>query len=411
MIRPVKRLAVLAAALMQAAWVQAAPLSLDQALALAAQRSTAAMASRAGARGAAEMARAAGQLPDPMLGVSIENLPVTSGDRFSLTRESMTMKRIAVAQEWLSPEKRAAREAAGHAMAKREAAGEWAALTEARTQTAVAYLDAWFAAEALKLTQHSERHAREALETGRARAASPGGSAAETLALTAALGQAEDESLALRQQMNAAMVTLARWTGATAPELLAPRLPDLLSRDAFIAAHPAVAARRADIAFAEQDVVVTRLNRQPNWTWEVSYGQRQGYSDLISFGVRIPLPVAPESRQDRETAAKAALVERAQADLTEAERTAGLEYDAMASDVQRLALRVDRYRTGVLAPARQRVDATLAAYRANQSSLPMVFEARHAELEAQRKVLELQRDLARAQAQLVFKTIDQGAAQ
>jgi hypothetical protein len=41
----------------------------------------------------------------------------------------------------------------------------------------------------------------------------------------------------------------------------------------------------------------------------------------------------------------------------------------------------------------------------------MLFEARHAEVEAQLKVLKLQRDLAKTQAQLVFKPISQGAAQ
>lgn len=140
MIRFVSQPALLAAALMQAAWVQAAPLSLDQSLALAVQRSAAATAARAGSRSAADMAQAAGQLPDPMLGVSVENLPVAGGDRFSLTRESMTMKRVGVSQEWLSSEKRAARKAVGQAMAELEAAGEWIALTEARTQTAIAYL-------------------------------------------------------------------------------------------------------------------------------------------------------------------------------------------------------------------------------------------------------------------------------
>ena len=41
----------------------------------------------------------------------------------------------------------------------------------------------------------------------------------------------------------------------------------------------------------------------------------------------------------------------------------------------------------------------------------MVFEARHAEVEAQRKVLNLRRDLAKVQAQLIFKPIAQGALQ
>ena len=49
--------------------------------------------------------------------------------------------------------------------------------------------------------------------------------------------------------------------------------------------------------------------------------------------------------------------------------------------------------------------ATTAAYRSNQASLAMLFEARHAELEAQRKLLGLERDLAKTRAQLSFKPI------
>lgn len=36
----------------------------------------------------------------------------------------------------------------------------------------------------------------------------------------------------------------------------------------------------------------------------------------------------------------------------------------------------------------------------------MLFEARHAELEAQRKLLALNRDLAKVQAQLAFKPLN-----
>ena len=55
--------------------------------------------------------------------------------------------------------------------------------------------------------------------------------------------------------------------------------------------------------------------------------------------------------------------------------------------------------------------AALAAYRSNQLALTAVFEARHAEVEAQRKLLALQRDLVRTQAQLNLKPIAQGGAQ
>src|SRR4051812_30414779 len=106
----VTRAVALAAALLPAGWVDAAPLSLDQAIDLAVQRSRLTVSARAGATSAAEMARAAGQQPDPMLNVGIDNLPVTGPDRFDTGTEDMTMKRIGVSQEWVSAEKRGARE-------------------------------------------------------------------------------------------------------------------------------------------------------------------------------------------------------------------------------------------------------------------------------------------------------------
>ena len=79
----------------------------------------------------------------------------------------------------------------------------------------------------------------------------------------------------------------------------------------------------------------------------MSYGQRTGYSDMVSFGVSIPLPVAPAQRQDRETAAKLALVDKAEAELGRSRRAPPTaEYRALASDAQRLQERIERYRTG-----------------------------------------------------------------
>lgn len=357
------------------------------------------------------MARAAGQLPDPMLNVGIDNLPVSGSNRFSTAAEDMTMKRIGISQEWVSTEKRAARTDAARAMVSREAVMERVAAADARMQTAMAYVEAYFAGEALKLTALNEKHAREELEAGKGRLATVSGSSAEVFALASALGTTEDESADMRQQQAASAVALQRWTGLPADELTEPRLAVVPTLDAFVDAHPLVIARQRDIEVARQEAEVTRLNRKPNWSYEVSYGQRQGRPDMVSFGVSIPLPVAPASRQDRETAAKLAMVDKAVADLSEAQRAAAGEYAALASDAKRLQERIHRYVAAVLTPLKQRTEATLAGYRSNQASLVMLFEARHAEVEAQRKLLTLQRDLARAQAQLVFKPVSQGAAQ
>ncbi|WP_431261481.1 TolC family protein [Roseateles chitinivorans] len=389
----------------------AEPLSFDQALSLAVQRSEAARAGRAAITSANESARAAGQLPDPTLRAGVDNLPATGADRFSTTRDSMTMKRVGISQEWLSADKRAAREGAARAMADREAVQSATAEADARLQVALSYVNAWYAGEALKLTIQTEHHLHEEFEAARARLAAATGASPQVLQLTAARGMAEDESDDARQLQSAAAVNLQRWVGFTPESLSPPPVFVIPPEDDFLARSPSVAGLQRDLEVARRAAAVAAKERTPNWTWDVSYGQRSGYSDMVSVGVSIPLPVAPSQRQDRETAAKLALVEKAEAELAEATRAATADYRALASDAARLQQRVDRYRVAVLVPAQQRIAATLASYRSNQTPLSTLFEARHAEVEAQRRLLALQRDLARAQAQLTFKPLAQGGAQ
>ena len=388
----------------------AEPLSFDQALSLAAQRSEAVRAALASASGAREAVHSAGQLPAPMLRAGIDNLPVTGADRFSTTSEPMTMKRIGISQEWLSADKRAAREGAARAMAEREAVQADIAQADARLQAALAYVDAWYAGESLKLTVQTEHHLHEELAAARARLAAASAGSAEVLQLSSAQGIAQDESEEARQQQAVALVALARWVGfrpeslASAPTFQLPAEPDYLAR------HPALASLDRAAEVARRNATVAAKERTPNWTWEVGYGQRTGFSDLVSVGVSIPLQVAPAQRQDRESAARLALVDKAEAELAEATRSAAADYRAQASDAARLQQRIERWRSAVAAPARQRTAAALAAYRSSPGSLSTLFEARHAELEAQRKLLALQRELARAQAQLMFKPLAQGVA-
>jgi outer membrane protein, heavy metal efflux system len=383
----------------------AAPLTLDEALRLATQRSEAARAARASAASASETSRAAGQLPDPVLGLSLESLPVTGPDRFSTTRDSFTMKRIGISQEWVSAEKRSLRTAASTAMVARERASFAAANAETRLQTTLAYVDAYYAAEALKLATLNEQHASEAMQTAKVRLASGGGSAQDVLGLTSAQGMAQDDTFDLRQQLESVRIGLVRWIGAPVEELVTPVLPQAPDEQAFVDAYPTTVTKKLEIEVARQDAAVTASNRNPNWTWQASYGQRTGFSDMATIGVSIPLPVAPGSRQDRETASKLALVDKAEAELAEATRAAQAEFRQLVSEQEHHVRRIERYESSVLAPAIQRTATATAAYRSNQASLTMVFDARHAELEARRKLLNMQRELTRMRAQLAFKPL------
>jgi outer membrane protein, heavy metal efflux system len=401
---PILRAVAMAVALVPAL-VAAAPLSFDQALNLAVQRSEAAHAARAAAQSATESSRAAGQLPDPTLSVGIDNLPVTGGESFSTTKDSMTMKRIGISQEWVSAEKRAARAAAAGAMADREAVQSRVAEGEARLQVTLAYLDAWYANAALDLTSQSEHHLHEELEAARGRLAAAAGGSAEVLELTSAKGMAEDDSDEAQQQQASAFVALQRWVGFKPDAVTSVPVFNLPTEQDFVARSPEVAGLQREVDVARSKATVAGKERTPNWTWQVSYGQRSGYSDMVSVGVSIPLQVAPAQRQDRETASKVALVDKAEADLAEATRAATADYLTLTSDAQRLQQRIDRYRVAVITPAQQRTEAAMAAYRSSQAPLTALFEARHMEVEAQRKLLTLRRALAKVQAQLAFKPL------
>src|SRR6478735_8775573 len=162
---------VLVAALL-APPANAAPLTFQAALDRAVQRSETARASRSSLLSASEAAQAAAQLPDPMLRVGVDNLPVTGPDRFSTTREPMTMKRIGVSQESLSRDKRDARQAAADAVVGKEQVQTQIAAAEARLRTALAYVDASYAEQTLKLATMMEHHAHEQYEAARSRLAS-----------------------------------------------------------------------------------------------------------------------------------------------------------------------------------------------------------------------------------------------
>src|SRR3546814_17617307 len=72
---------------------------LDEAIRMAVERAPMLDARRAQVEAARQESRRAGALPDPMLTVGIDNLPVTGPDAFDPAADFMTMKRIGIRQE------------------------------------------------------------------------------------------------------------------------------------------------------------------------------------------------------------------------------------------------------------------------------------------------------------------------
>jgi hypothetical protein len=138
-------------AVVAAAQGQVAPLSLEEALALAAARSQQLVAEDAAAAAAQEQAIAAGTRPDPVLTMGVDNLPIEGPHELNLTRDFMTMRSIGVERELVGAAKRGAQTALHTREAEAADAARSLALARLQQQTAVAWFDRLFSDRATQL--------------------------------------------------------------------------------------------------------------------------------------------------------------------------------------------------------------------------------------------------------------------
>src|SRR5882672_10261158 len=187
-----------------------------------------------------EMAVAAGQLPDPVLKAGIDNLPVSGEDRFSLTRDFMTMRRIGVMQELTRGEKRDLRAQRFEREAEKSVAEKAAATASIERGTALAWLDRYYAEAMLKVVSGQIVQVRG--EIGAAEAVYRGGrgSQADVIGAHGTLAALEDKASEWRRRVLVGKTNLARWIGEGA--------------DAPLAALPAMESVRLNEASLDQDL-------------------------------------------------------------------------------------------------------------------------------------------------------------
>ncbi|VTY36552.1 Outer membrane efflux protein [Xylophilus ampelinus] len=384
-------------------------LTLDSALRLAEERSRQLVAQNAAASAARAMAVAAGQLPDPVLKAGISNLPVNGSDRFSLTRDFMTMRSIGVMQELTRSDKRQARAARFDREVDVAEAGRAVALANLRRDTATAWLDRYYQGRMRDLLQ--TQRAELSLQIEGANAAYRGGRGTQADVFTArsALAQLDDRILAQERQIATAQTRLARWVGPGTPQP-STVLPDLGSvrldarnLEAYIGEHPQIALMARQEAVARADADVAQSNKRSDWTVELMYSQRgPAYSNMVSLNVSIPLQLDQKNRQDRELAAKLATAEQMQAQREEATRESTAEALSLLQQWQSNRKRLALYDSSLIPLASERTQAVLAAYRGGAGTLSAALEARRMEIDTRMERLRLEMETASLWAQLEF---------
>ena len=396
-----------------------ATLTFAEAQRIAASRSQQLVAQDAVVTASREMAVAAAQLPDPVLRFGIDNLPIEGSDRFSVSRDFMTMRRLGLMQEFPRAEKRKLRAERFEREADRGVAEKNAALAAIHRDTAVAWLETFYlerlrgaVAEQARETRHELEAAESAFRGGR-------GSQADVIAAQTSRVMLEDRLSELDRRVRTARAMLARWTGEAAANasLVAEPALDSIPVHAHelqeqLQRHPNITVMNEEIAMNQAEVNLARANKRADWTWEVAYQKRGAmFSDMVSVGVSIPLQWDQKNRQDRELAAKLALAEKTRAQRDEALRQHVAEVRTLINEWENGRDRLRRYERELVPLARGRTEALVSAYRGGKSDLAAVIAARRNELEVRAQSLQLAIEVARAWAQLRFLYPQDGTRQ
>lgn len=354
------------------------------------------------------MAVAAEQRPDPVLKIGVDNLPINGADRFSVTRDFMTMRRIGWMQEMPRAEKRALRGDRFRLEGRRALVERAVAAAETERDAALAWIDVAYAERALRLQRATVDALAKEVEAAEIAYGAGRGAQADVHAAHSALLKQRDRVFDAERRLTAARAMLARWVGteyAAAPLAEAPEWSDVPPTDALAdqALHPALRVYALQEESAGTEEKLASANRLPDWSWEVSYQQRgPAYSNMVSVGVSIPVPWDRPQRQDREVAARRALLEQARQQREDALRQQHAKLQAARAAYHAAAERRAQIAPTLLETATRQRSAQEIAYRTGTARLADVLAARRDELDAQLTALEIEAEQARAWAELRY---------
>ncbi len=386
-----------------------AALSLADALRIAESDAPQVSAQRAAFTAAERMIVPAGELPDPKLAAGVDNLPVNGEDKFSLTRDFMTMRKIGVMQDFPGAGKRRLRTERAQAEARKEGAMLALAEVNLRRDVALAWFDVYFAERLVEQLRAMTKESELQITAAQAALAGGKGAASEPFAARLADAQLADRIIDAKRTVAKSRSNLARFIKEAADRPLADP-PDFQRLEIphgdvlhAIDLHPHLAMYAPIQAMAEAEVKLAEAAKHPDWSLDVTYAQRgPAYSNMVSVGVTVDLPLFERRRQDPTIASKIALAEQTRAQAEDARRMHIAEIRGFIADWEAARERATRFQSTLLPLARERTRTALAAYEGGKGDLMPVIDARKGEIDTRMNALQAQNEVAKAWAQLNF---------
>jgi outer membrane protein, heavy metal efflux system len=355
-----------------------------------------------------QQAISAAQLPDPKLTAGLKDLPFDRGEAFSVRHDSFTMFTVGVSQEFPRAEKRRLKSERKRLDAEMERYG---LLNDRRVigrDTALSWLDAFEAEQALSLTRQLAVETRlqvQAMESGYRNGRN---SQADWLAAKVEADLADDKEQDWRHHVERMRAALSRWIGTAAERPLTqdlaagPEITELARVIQTLGQHPTVSGLQTQVEVSRNSIAMAEQAYKPDFSVDGYVGYRPAYPDLVGVQVTVDLPLFTSKRQDPELRAARQESEAAQ------NRKADLMRDLQAQatedyiDWHHATERAATFDTNIIPEAQRRTSAAQSAYAAAKGSFDAVLLARRTLIEIQVQRLALVVDAARAQTRLQY---------
>lgn len=352
-------------------------------LALAAEPGQHAMKAKATALEARAMA--AGELPDPMLRVGINNFPIESG---GFQTEGMTNAAIGLRQEFPAGKTRSVSARQYDLLATEMNENANARSRNVLMATRSAWLDLYYWERTHGLVSESRPFFDDLATVTRSLYAVGRKSQQDVLRAELELNRLQDRLIDIEQQRSRAQADLGQWLGPDAARPVAPNLPSweqvpgLESLQVMLLGHPALRAADAQIEARDAGVELANERSKPGWAVDLGYSYRDGLlpsgeprSDFISLTVTVDLPFFRKKSIDGTLSA--ALQERSAAKSAK-EQTLRILQSQLAAEHAHwhdLARRLSLYQARILDQAKDHAEASLLAYQSDQGDFADVMRA------------------------------------
>jgi outer membrane protein TolC len=347
----------------------------------------------------------AGTRPDPMFMAGVQNFPV-SEPGFA---DFMTMKMVGISQTFPFPGKLSLQTRA----AEDEVTVARAALDAARLDIVAevkrAYYELAFADRALGIVRRTQVVLTDLISVSEARYTTGTGTQADVLRVRTEAANLGNAASTLTEQRRAALARLNAAldrpsdTPVAAPVIPArivraavadsavqvhfvsdalgaraagsPLLP-LDSLQALAAAHsPVLEEHAARIAAQRARLNLAQKAYLPDVSVSLSYGQRQGFTDMVSAIVSVPIPLQKGRKQDAEVAEAAAELAALEAQYHEKVNTRNAEVATQVGDLERARTAPALFKRSILPQAQATLASSTASYQVGRLDFAAVMDA------------------------------------